>query len=34
MQGMFIIDEIDKDDGTELGNDLAGGAGILRLFAP
>jgi hypothetical protein len=34
MQGMFIIDEIYKDDGTELGNDLAGGAGTLRLLTP
>jgi hypothetical protein len=27
-KGMFIIDEIYGDDGTQLGNDLAGGAGI------
>lgn len=27
-QGMFIIDEIYRDDGTQLGNDLAGGAGL------
>ena len=27
-KGMFIIDEIYRDDGTELGKDLPGGAGI------
>src|ERR1700694_3368157 len=32
IQGMFIIDEIYRDDGVQLGNDLPGGAGTYALI--